>query len=124
MVTSALCDRVTNIGGAALTGNVEATLQLSSQLKPIKLSIVSVKVLRKTGASATAHQARISNKPGSAANSINQFFRAASTAAATLYATTNINQPFYTDALGRVYLNLDADAADTFEYEIWYEVLA
>jgi hypothetical protein len=124
MVTSPLCDRITNIGGTALAGNVEAVLQLSSQLKPIKLSVLSVKVLRKTGASATAHQVRISSAPGASANSITQFFRAVATPAASLYAVASIEQPFYTDALGRVYLNLDADAADTFEYEVWYQVLA
>jgi hypothetical protein len=124
MVTSALCDRVTNIGGAALTGNVEAALQLSSQLKPVKLMLLSVKALRKTGASATAHQMRIANTPGASADGITQFFRAVATPAASLYAVADINQPFYTDALGRIYLNLDADAADTFQYEVWYQVLA
>lgn len=124
MVTSPLCDRVTNIGGTALVGNVQATLQLSSQAKPVKLSVMSVKVKRKTGASATAHQARLGNVSGFTADAVSQFFRATATAAGTMYSATDINQPFYTDANGRIYLSLDADAADTFEYEIWYQVLA
>jgi hypothetical protein len=86
--------------------------------------ILAVKVLRKTGASATAHQVRIATTPGASADGITQFFRAVATPAASLYAVSGVEQPFYTDALGRIYLNLDANAADTFEYEVWYQVLA
>ena len=123
MMTSPLCDRTTNIGGVAVAGNAQTTLQLSQQGKPVKLSLLSVKVKRKTGASATAHQARLGNVSGFAADAVTQFFRGTSTPAATLYAATDINQPFYTDATGCVYLSLDADAGDTFEYEIWYQVM-
>ena len=123
MLTAPLVDRVHNIGGTALLGNVEGVLQLSSQGKPVKLMLLAVKAQRISGASATNFQMRLTNKVGTAADLINQFFRGGLTAAGTMYSYADINQPFYTDAAGRIYLNMDGDIANGWEYEIWYQVL-
>lgn len=119
-----LMDRVHNIGGTVLLGNAEGALQLSKQGRPIKLMLLSVKAQRKSGASATNFQMRLSNKAGSAADEMPQFFRGGLTAAGTMYSYADINQPFYTDADGYIYLNMDGNVANGWEYEIWYQVLA
>lgn len=124
MITNVPCDRVHNIGGTVLLGNAEGVLQVSSQGKPVKLLLLAFKCQRKSGASATNFQPRLSNAVGGAADAMSQFFRGGLTAAGTMYSVTAIEQPFYTDALGCIYLNLDGNVANGWEYEVWFQVLA
>lgn len=125
MLTAPLADSNTKdvAGVSTLLGNAEGVLQLSTQGKPVKLLLLSVKFQRISGASATNFQPRLSNKAGSAADSINQFYRGTLTAAGTLVASADINQPFKTDAEGKIYLNMDGNVANGWAWEIWYAVL-
>jgi len=107
-------------------GNAEHVIQIGSDTcdKKLKVKIHSLKSLRRDGASVTAHQGRIYNVASGAAGAFSQQYREGSTTAAgTIAHTTDIDQPCYTDAAGRLYYNADGDAADKFDYELWYEVL-
>lgn len=99
-------------------GNVSDVLPGAENRK--KLVLHRVHTLRKTGASGTAHIALVADVTASTAAAWATKYESASVAAATRHNETGIDEPLYTDALGNLYFTPGGDAADTFDYEVWF----
>lgn len=112
---------INNIGSAA-AGTAEVAIVVSSA--KVKVLIHSLVSGRKTGVSATNFRPRLYNKAGEAAETMYQKYRAAATAPTVLVGVVDISMPCYTDTAGKLYFKADGDAADTFEYDMWLEVLS
>lgn len=89
------------------------------------VNLLRFKCVRTVGAAAATFRPRIDNVSGlSAADSINQVFRAASTLSTALYDSTAINAYCQTDTAGKLYLYVTPDVAgDTWAYELIFEIL-
>jgi hypothetical protein len=116
-----------DVGAAAVAGNAWVTLDFGniSDVLPgaenrKKNVLHRVHVLRKTGASGTAHIALVADVTGSLAAAWATKYESASVAAATRLNETGIDEPMYTDALGNLYFTPGGDATDTFDYEVWF----
>ena len=118
-------------GAAAVAGNAWVTLDFGStadMVVPVasrrkKLVLHRIHVLRKTGASATAHIALIADVTGSAATAWTTKYESASVAAATRLNETRTGDPLYTDTGGKLFFTPGGDAADTYDYEVWFRVV-
>lgn len=114
--------RRTNIGGTGLAGTTETAIVAADTA--VNIMLYSLKTLRKTGASGTARQARIYTTTGEASGGLSEHFRsAAAVAPATLVNTVGINVCVRLAAGATLFLKMDGDAADTFDWDLWYEVL-
>lgn len=115
--------RKTNIGGTGVTGTEEVSIIVADN--PVKIMLHSFKSLRKTGASATARRPRIYTTAAGAAGSLSEEYRAtAAVAPATLQYEVNIGTCIQLAAGAVLYMMIDGDAADTFDWALWYKVLA
>ena len=116
-----------DVGAAAVAGTAWVTLDFGNVSDVLpgaenrkKLVLHRVHAFRKTGASATAHIALVADVTASASSAWATKYESASVAAATRLNETGINAPLYTDALGNLYFTTGGDAADTFDYEVWF----
>jgi hypothetical protein len=116
--------------GAAVAGNAWVTLDFGavSDVLPTadrrkKVFLHRVHVLRATGASGTAHIALVGDVTGAAATAWSNQYESASVAAATRLNETGIDEPMYTDATGKLFFTSGGDAADTFDYQVWFRVV-
>lgn len=116
-----------DVGAAAVAGNAWVTLDFGNVSDVLpgaerrkKIILHRVHALRKTGASVTAHIALVADVTGSASSAWATKYESASVAAATRLNETGIDDPVYTDVLGNLYFTPGGDAADTFEYEVWF----
>lgn len=108
-----------NVGGVAVAGDAEVEIQVSDRTTKVVLHTVQAK--RSAGASATNFQPRVYNASSGAADAMSQKWRGSSTAPTALFGVSGIARELETDTSGKFYLALDGDAADSFEYEIWWE---
>ena len=116
--------------GAVVAGNAWVTFDLGSVSSTLpsaerrkKVVLHRVHVLRKTGASVTAHVALIGDVTGAAAAAYSTKYESASVAAATRLNETRTGDPLYTDETGKLFFTPGGDAADTFWYEVWFRVV-
>lgn len=117
--------------GAAVAGTAWVTLDFgttATETRPAadrrkKFVFHRVHVLRKTGASGTAHTALVADVTGSASTAWATKYQSAAVAAATRLNETSIDTPVYTDSSGKLFFTPGGDAADTFDYEVWFRVV-
>lgn len=111
---------------APVAGNAEAVLQLSTPQGAGSRRFVlrGVKVKRASGVSATNIQPRVYSTSGAPADDLSEVWRAgASTAPGTLVNAAPLEHPAWADENGRLYLSIDGDPGDTFNFEVYFEVL-
>ena len=109
-------------GTTGLSGaTTQTALVVSDRLT--KIVIRRVKLLRTAGAAAN-FVPRIFKVSGALNNSINQEFLGASTAVGNLFDTV-AEVYVFTDSSGKLYLqpSPDAGADNTFEYEVYFEIV-
>ena len=109
------------VSAAAVAGSTEAIVQIASAA--VKVCVRQVKVKRATGVSATNIRPRLYNAAGGAADAFTEVFRAAVATVPADLAATVVERYTSTDSLGRLYLKVDGDAADTFSWEVWAEMV-
>lgn len=120
----------TSGAGAAVSGTAEVSLQLATPNaapganRRRKLLLHRVDVMRKTGASATNFQVQVYNSAGAATTAYATKYLGAATAPGTRYDETNISAPMHTDTDGKVYVKINGDAADTFDFAVWFKVIS
>ena len=116
----------TNIDGTPVAGLVanEHAIKLSGAGR-MTIILLSVQIKRAAGVSVDAYTAFITDKTGSASTSIHRKWIGAATAAGTMLEERNLNRILRTDADGYIHLNIGqvGAGADTFEYEIAYQVV-
>lgn len=119
-----------DVGAAAVAGDAWVTLDFGvlmsavpSALKRKKFLLYAVETLRASGASATAHTALVADVTGSASTAWATKYQSAAVAAGTRLNETGIDKPLYTDTAGKLFFTPGGDAADTFNYAVWFEVL-
>jgi hypothetical protein len=118
-------------GKVPVAGNVYVTLDFgdtSTMMVAVaerrrKFVLDRVEVLRATGASVTAHTALVADVTGSVAAAWATKYASAAVAAATRLDQNQINGTMYTSTEGKLFFTPGGDAADTFNYEVWFEVL-
>lgn len=109
--------------GTGVTGTEEVSIIVADN--PVKIMLYSLKTLRATGASATARQPRIYTTASAAAGAFSEEFRSpAAVAPATLLYTVGIGTCIQLAAGAVLYMKIDGDVADTFDWVLWYKVLA
>jgi hypothetical protein len=115
--------RLSRVKGAsaALAAAGEVTLQIATDT--VKVVIRRVKI-KHTAGTALNFVPRIGKAAGFVASSIDQEFVGSSTAVADLFDVV-AEAATYTDADGRLYLRPapDAGANNTFDYEVYYDVI-
>lgn len=115
--------RLSRVKGAsaALAAAGEVTLQIATDT--VKVVIRRVKI-KHTAGTALNFVPRIGKAAGFVASSIDQEFVGSSTAVADLFDVV-AEAATYTDTDGRLYLRPapDAGANNTFDYEIYYDVI-
>lgn len=118
---------------AAVAGNAEVTLPLGlvmstssglpAALRRKKVVLAQVEVMRKTGASGTNYQPQVYDASGAATTAWATKYLGGATAPGTRFGVTGINQILHTNTDGNLYFKVNGDAADTFDYIVWFEVL-
>lgn len=121
----------TDVGAAAVAGNAWVTLDFGpvSDTLPTpdrrkKVLFHRVKVQRASGVSATAHTTILADVTGSASTVFAAKYASAAVPAATALEAKSQDYPMYTDATGKLFFTTGGDGADTFEYELAFEVLS
>lgn len=116
-----------DVGAAAVAGTAWVTLDFGNVSDVLpgaenrkKLVLHRVSTLRKTGVSGTAHIALVADVTASASTAWATKYESASVAAAARLNETGIDEPVFTDALGNLHFTPGGDAADTFDYEVWF----
>lgn len=120
-----------DVGATTVAGNAWVTLDfgpVSSNLAAAdrrkKVRFTRYKTQRAAGASGTAHTALLADVTGSASTAYATKFVGTATAAATGIDETATDKVIYTDTTGKLFFTTGGDAADTFDYEVWFEVLS
>lgn len=113
----------TNIDGVAVLGNAEVAVQLSGATGRMKILLLSVQIKCKTIVSAVpTFTPFLTDSSGATSTSIHKKWLGAATAIAGQIDVSGLNRVMRTDVNGYIYLSIGGDVADSYEYEICYEV--
>jgi hypothetical protein len=120
-----------DVGKAAVAGDGEVELSFgtslvganaASALRRRKVVLWRVDFKRKTGGSATNYTPALADASGASSSDWSVKYLGAATAPGTRFSVTDIEMPMFTDngTTNKLYLKLNGDAADTFDYEVWF----
>lgn len=117
--------------GGAIAGTAEVTFDFGllmsanvpTPLRRKKFRIVQVELIRASGVSVTNYQPQIHDVSAAATTAWATKYLGAVTAPGTRFGVTDIQELVYTDTAGKLFFKPNGDAADTFHYIVWFEVL-
>jgi hypothetical protein len=96
---------------------------LPAQDRRKKFALWRVEVMRATGVSATDYQPQVYDATGAATTAWATKYLGALTLETARFDVTSIDAPLYTSTAGYLFFKVNGDAADTFNYAVWFEVL-
>jgi hypothetical protein len=120
-----------DVGAAAVAGDGEVVLSFGTTLAGFsvpaalrrrKVVLWRVDFKRKTGGSATNYTPALADASGASSSDWSVKYLGSATAPGTRFSVTDIEMPMFTDngTTNKLYLKLNGDAADTFDYEVWF----
>lgn len=116
--------------GAPVAGDAEVSFTIAKHAASVsagnrrrKLMLWRVEAMRATGASATNYTPQVYNATGAATTAWATKYLGGSTAPGTRFDVTDIEGPMYTDTSGQVFFRVNGDAADTFDFAVWFKVI-